>query len=182
MDSKDFSSKFNSMISGNMEDFDIVYLEMKKPIFTIIYRILGNLYDSEDVMQDLFLNLLSLPSNKKISNPRAYMFSMARNMAIDKLKQNKRYVDYPDDIDFDNYENNEMEEERCISNSSIEIALSKLSQSQREIITLRINGDLKFKEIANIVNLPLGTVLTNYNRGIKKLKETLERMQQSISP
>lgn len=42
MDNIEFSKKFKSMLAGSKDDFDLVYREMKKPVFTVIYRITGN--------------------------------------------------------------------------------------------------------------------------------------------
>lgn len=174
MDNIEFSKKFKSMLAGSKDDFDLVYREMKKPVFTVIYRITGNWYDSEEILQDLFLRLLRLAPETKISNPRAYIFTMARNMSIDKLKSNKHdseYIEGEYSEEDEDYEDNNNKFDKAL----IDKAFDMLEPSQKEILTLRLNGNLKFKDIAKMVNLPLGTVLGRYSKGIKNLKTIIER-------
>lgn len=171
MDNKTFKNLFNSMRNGNKDSFTCIYNELKKPVYTIIYRILLNKYDSEDVMQELFLRLYKLSPETKIDNPRAYIFQMARNMAITQLKKVRDDVIDEDMVD-ENYSN--FDETIC-TRLTLDEALKHITISQREIISLRINADMKFKEIAKVLDLPLGTVLTRYKTALKTLKELIQR-------
>ena len=173
MDNKSFKNLFDSMRNGNKESFTCLYNEIKKPVYTIIYRILLNREDSEDVMQELFYRLYKIAPETKVDNPRAYIFSMARNLAFDKYKERQRYdSDELSEETVDEY--NSLFEDRIISKLSLDDALTYISESGREIISLHINGNMKFREIANLLNLPIGTVLTRYNNSIKALKKLLK--------
>ena len=173
MDNKLFKNLFNSMRNGNKESFTCLYNELKKPVYTIIYRILLNIEDSEDVMQEVFYRLYKIAPETKVDNPRAYIFSMARNLAFDKYKERQRYEnDELVEETIDEY--NSLFADRIISKISLDEALAYISESGREIISLRINGNLKFREIAKMLNLPIGTVLTRYNSAIKALKKMLK--------
>lgn len=170
MTENEFNEYFQNMIHGNIDSFSNIYEDTKKPVYTIIFRILGNRDDSEDIMQDLYLKLFNLPPETNISKPRAYIFSMARNMAYNQLRKktsdelNEDYVD----VEYSN-----MEDIIC-TNITLNEAMKKLSRIDIDIISLKINGDLKFREIANIVHLPIGTVLSKYYSAIKKIKNELK--------
>ena len=55
----------------------------------------------------------------------------------------------------------------------VERALSALSAEENQIVTLRVNAGLKFREIAAMLDLPLGTALWKYRRAIGKLRDIL---------
>ena len=55
----------------------------------------------------------------------------------------------------------------------IERALDQLDEPKRRIVTLHINAGLKFREIAEIMDIPLGTAIWRYNDAIKRLRELL---------
>ncbi len=170
MDNIQFKTEFNNMRAGSIDSFNNIYNEMKKPVYTIIYRLLLNKYDSEDILQDLFLRLYKLSPEYKIDNPRAYIFMMARNMALDKLKEKKVDELTEETIDYEN----SYFDDKVVNSLSLDDALSKLDIKDREIITLRINGEMKFREIASMMNLPLGTVLTKYSHALSTLKKLMK--------
>jgi RNA polymerase sigma-70 factor (ECF subfamily) len=57
----------------------------------------------------------------------------------------------------------------------LSFCMEKLSEEERQIVVLHVVGGLKHREIAQMMNLPLGSVLSKYRRTLKKLKEMLER-------
>ena len=63
--------------------FEIIYNELKTPIFTIIIRIVQSPELAEDILQELFIKLYQSPPNPTLSKLRAYIFQMARNLAIE---------------------------------------------------------------------------------------------------
>ena len=167
MDEKVFKSKFAEMLTGDRSAFTDIYNELKTPVFTVIFRMVQNRADAEDVMQELFLRLLRHGKDDGIKNPRAYVYMTARNMAIDSLRK-KGFEELSEDIP----DNTDGESDSCCK-MDIETALSKLNVKEREIVSLHLNAGLKFKEIAAIQNIPLGTALFRYNSAIKKLRRLL---------
>ena len=153
---------------GDRTAFEVLYESLKKPLFTIILRITHEMALSEDVLQEVFLKLYLSPPDPSV-NPRAYLCRMARNLAIDSVRKRKPSVDLE-------------EAENCLyhpvdnlaQKMDIENALLSLPDRERQIVTLHINGELKFREVADILSLPLGTVLWAYRKAIKQLRNTLE--------
>ena len=156
-----------SVRDGDMTAFEALYETMKKPLFTIILRITHDVAMSEDIIQDMFLKLyLKTPSS--VSNPRAYLCRMAHNLAIDSIRKQKQAFTLEDT---DSLPDHSVD---CISQKiDVEEALLSLSERDRRIVTLHINGELKFQEIANIMAIPLGTVLWAYQKSIKQLQRVL---------
>lgn len=170
MRNNEFESKFALMLTGDEEAFTYVYNETKKPVYTIINRIVNNRCESEDIMQDLFLRLISKKDLDKVKNPRAYIFMMARNMAIDSLR--KEHPDYLEE-DVADMDSSSFDEQVCLT-SSIEDAILQLSIKEREVITLHINAGMKFREISDYLGEPPGTLQSRYNSAIKKLRSIMK--------
>ncbi len=151
--------------NGERLALEELYSDMKVPTYTIIYRILGDRNTSEDVLQELFVKLYKNAQKVAVKKPRAYIFQMARNMALDNLRWQKRAGEALNDEGSYNPWQDECDK------LDIQSAMKILSSDITEIITLHINGGLKFREIADITNAPLGTVLWKYRKGISQLQK-----------
>lgn len=154
---------------GNMDAFSQIYEELKTPIYTIIYRILYDRPMSEDVMQEVFIKLYNKPPSLQIENPRAYIFQMARNLAID----NKRKLKESEPLSHKTESNGISIEYSVNTRLDLESALKNLELDDREIVTLHLNANLKFREIAKVIDKPMGTVLWKYQKSIKMLRDIL---------
>ena len=153
------------MADGDKNAFGAVYEELKMPVFVAVYRIVQNREAAEDVTHDVFIKMFT-GASREIKNPKAWVFKMARNAALDLLRkrQTEQLSDEMaagDTIDAD------------ITRIGIESAMSKLCKEEREILTLHINADLPFKEISDITGLSLPSVYRRYRKALSKLKNEL---------
>jgi len=161
----------DSVRSGDKTAFAALYEKMKKPAFTVILRITRDFALSEDILQELFLKIyLSPPVN--ISNPRAYIFRMARNLAIDSMRKQKT----EDGLEAAEHQSWQPQEDLS-AKFDIECSIMALAERERMIVTLHINGGLKFREVAEVMELPLGTVLWAYRKAIGQLQNILGGVQ-----
>ena len=171
MNKIELQKAFEAVRSGDLNAFEEIYNYLKTPIFTIILRITHDIALSEDILQDVFIKLYQLPPAHLIKNPRAYIFQIAHNLAIDNLRKQPQYAD------LENIENIENLMYIPIDDVSdkldIERALKSLPLQECQIVSLRINGELKFREIAAMLDIPLGTVLWKYKKAIERLRYLL---------
>ena len=157
------------MQNGDKIAFEEIYEQLKTPIYTIILRITQDNALSEDILQEVFLKLYRSPLKPQIENPRAYLFQMARNLAIDNVrKQQPRFADL-ESIENLAY----LPTDDFSLRMDIDHAMKRLPLQERQIVSLHINGELKFREIANMMDIPLGTVLWKYQKAIKWLRSKL---------
>ncbi len=166
----DLKKAFENFINGDKNSFEEIYNEIKQPVFVIIFRIVLQKELAEDIMQELFMKIFVSPPDKSVSNLRAYIFQMARNLSIDALRSNGG-IRWEDVNDFDG--SNDGGLERFILGLDVEKAMVKLQRLEREIISLHINGELTFLEISKIVGLSLPSVYRKYCKGIKTLRKEL---------
>ncbi len=159
---------FLKVSSGNDEAFIQVYEGLKQPIFTVICRIVRSRETAEDLTHELFLRLLESPPDFRVKNLRAYIFQMARNLAIDALRRER----CNGDID-----GMEIPERDCIESYiaswDIESAMARLPQDAREIVTLHLTAELGFAEISKIVGCSVSSVFRKYRKAIAALREQI---------
>ena len=168
MNNKELSTQFNALRSGDINAFEKIYEDLKTPLYTIIVRIIGDFGLAEDILQEVFIKLYNSPLTNEVHNPRAYIFKMARNIAIDGIRNRRT------DTSLDELEETVQEPENDLtSHLDVEAIMQKLSSIERQIVTLHVNGGLKFREIADIVGKPLGTVLWCYQTAVSKLRKYL---------
>jgi RNA polymerase sigma-70 factor (ECF subfamily) len=151
----------------NYQSFDVFYNLTKNQVFYAIINIVKDKSQAEDLMQDTYLKFLEkIDQYKDGNNPYAYLSRIARNLAINYYNQDKKIV-YNDEL----IDQSDSLYESVEENEEIFKLLNILSDIEKEVVTLHVINDLKFKEIASILKKPLGTVLWIYNKAIKKLKE-----------
>ena len=166
MNNEQLKSIFSRIRNKDKDAFTAMYNELKIPVFTIIYRIVNKKETAQDITQDVFGRLFISPPDSSIKNIRAWIFTLARNLAIDSTRKTQS-------ANIDDIQIMSDEEESILLRLSIDDAMKKLSLIERETVTLHLNGGLKFKEIAPIVNLSLSATYRTYKKALKKLRTIL---------
>lgn len=165
MDNEILKCGLDAINRGDIDAFDEIYMELRVPVYTIIFRILYDEPLAEDVMQEVFIKLLQSPPSPHIKNPRAWIFKIARNLAIDNKRKSSPY------LSSDDMKSLEPSLEDTIGmRLDVETAMRLLPLDEREIVSLHINAGFKFREIADITDIPLGTVLWKYQKAIGRLR------------
>lgn len=165
MENQHLSGLFARM--PDREAFSEIYMALKQPVFTICLRILRNREAAEDVCHDLFVKLYTTPPDPSLRNHRAWVFRMARNLAIDALRsQQLRGGGTPqeDELSF------------CPdwdTRLDLEAAIASLTLREREVLTLHINADLTFSQISGITGDSLPSTYRTYRRSLKRLRQIM---------
>ena len=140
--------------------------EWQEQLFRYAYFRLGNRSDAEDVVQDAFLKVASATTS--LSNPKAYLFRTVSNGCVDMMRRKSILAPLEEKMTSPAY-SNEMEAEEEFRR--IERLLSRLPESQTEVIRLHIHAGLKFTEIAELLEEPVTTIKSRFASGIEKLKQ-----------
>lgn len=175
------------------KDGDINALEQIIDIYKAgLYGFLLKLTGKQDVAEDIFQEVFI----KFVKNPRAYserdkfkswLYTVARNAAMDYFRRekikNEMQIVVEDGSDGESriaatlgVSANDTPEkiyENKILSEKIDLALTKLSVEQRETFYMRHYGQLSFKEIADVLNVPIGTVLARMSRSAALLRKEL---------
>ena len=154
--------------TGDRSALEALYREFSIPFYTLIMRMTGDKALSEDVLHDFFVKLFLSPPAGSLRNPRAYLYRMLRNLAIDTLRRQKKNDPLDESLPW-----GEDFSAAAAERLDLDCAVSTLSPADREILSLHISSGLTFREIAEISETPLGTVLWRYQRSLRKLRALL---------
>ncbi len=187
MTEKDFDECMIKICQGDKEALKTVYLEYNTYIYSIVYTMLGNRENSEDICSDFFIKLWTNSDKYKSgSGHKGYLATIARNMCIDFIRKNKREMliaefetnqDDEGGLSGENRLNiaggcDESEiEKTVVGDINLRSALERLKPSQKEVVNLKIMGEFTFKEISAIIKKPIGTVTWLYREAIENLRK-----------
>jgi RNA polymerase sigma-70 factor, ECF subfamily len=158
---------------GNTASLEKLYRDLSSVVFALALSILKNRSLAEDVLQDTFVRIkISAGSYKPGTNGRAWILKIARNLAISALRSSHHEtsgtfieVSEASGIDF---------AQDKIDSLILRESLSILSQQERQILLLHAVKDLKHREIAQVLDIPLGTALWKYRQAIRKMEKFLK--------
>ena len=141
-------------------------------------KIIKNKENSEDIMQNVFTKIFELPEIKLPDNKEAsWLYTVTKNETITKLRKLK------EDIDIDsiyNVSKDCKDIENIIDNDKYNRIIDKLDKKEQEIVSLKILGQLSFKEIAKLMNMPIGTVQWHYYKALDNIKILIGNMTMFI--
>ncbi len=179
-----FEEAVRRMVHGDKEGLREIYESYLGYIYRIIYEILQSKENAEDVTSEFFIRLWDRAEQfKPGTGHKGYLATMARNMAIDFLRKHKReeLTAMLQDVE------SEAEEEEhsgmikaakssmdvegeVVQSMSVEEAMATLKPGERQVVSMKVLGELTFKEISQIMGIPMGTVTWKYQNAIKKLR------------
>ena len=151
-----------------------IYDAYSGSLYRYLLALLSRAEDAEDALQEVFVGLLRRRGRGEIENLQAYLFQAARNQAVTiRRRRKKRERESAAaalswiDVEACDPEAREMaiEIDRC---------LPRLPAEQREVMVLRLSEGLTFREIAELLGLPLNTATSRYRLGLTKLRGLLK--------
>jgi len=160
---------------GEAKAFDELLQRYRTPLFSTLFRLVGDRALAEDLFQESFLRVIRhagrYDPEQKFSG---WLYRIARNLSVDALRQ--RGVRQEQALDEDHQDGNP-QPERVLAQKeqgqAILRALGLLPLEQREVFVMREFSGLSFKEIAEVTRSPLNTVLGRMHLAVKKLRASL---------
>ena len=172
MTDKEFDKCMSAVKKGDKNALKLIYEEYLPYLYTVIFGVLGNREMAEDVSADCFIKLWQNADKYRPGNGhRAYLATMARNLALDELRKRKHEILQEEDDDTPGMDVASDADTETVSGISVTAAMEKLDEKERRIIDMKVLSDMTFKEISEILGVPMGTVTWRYREGIKKLKK-----------
>ena len=168
---KELSGKLMLIKTGDKGAFEEIYREINAAAFTVSYRITGDRCLSEDIIQEFFVKLYRKPPEEPLEKPRAYLLRMVHNLTVDKLEKAHISIDECENMLSD-------KEDSTDQRIDLERAFAKLSLEERQLVALHLNGGFKFREIAEMLKIPVGTALWRYRKAINRLRSILNGGEQ----
>ena len=176
-----------AFIVGEAAAMEALYLRYRQSIYSWLLRMTGDAAEAEDIYQDVWLKVIRSASNYRSGNFKAWLWQIVRNKTTDRMRKKSPslVLDAPvcaddegehtvvDQLSDDAAANALMQIEEMERRRMACDAIDMLPTAQREVVLLRINGELSFKEIADMLAAPIGTVLARMHNAVKNLKAAL---------
>ncbi|MEM7144663.1 MAG: sigma-70 family RNA polymerase sigma factor [Verrucomicrobiota bacterium] len=168
--------------AGDREAMTAILTEWNDPVFGFLMRRLGNRADAEDAAQETFVRIVKgLGRYEHRGQFRAWVFRIARNQAALTATRRGRVGDREVGMESAGLEalGEEQEDdgvERLERAEALRRAIEALPEAEREVVLMRVDDDLKFREIAERTGVSLNTVLGRMRNATRRLREKLERV------
>lgn len=158
-----------AVLDGNIDSFNIIIYRYESSIFKFILTMVKNPEEAKDLTQDVFITaynkLYTFKSHSKFSS---WLYQIARNKSVDYLRKNKGHIQLSIENAWDVYSNDPLPEqwlELKETKTELQGFINHLDDTTRQIVMLKsLNDNLKFADIAEILNLNVSTVKTKYYR------------------
>jgi len=180
----------SAFISGEENALEPLVYRHKDKIYTAVYMLVKDKYIAEDIFQEAFLKIIKTMRSGKYAEQGKFLpwaIRVAHNLCMDHFRRTRRdipitFADGRDISDIiplmvgspaDNME-------RKQTNLGVRQLIELLPEDQREVIVLRMYGDLSFKEIADITSVSINTALGRMRYGLINLRKMITEKQMVL--
>jgi RNA polymerase sigma-70 factor (ECF subfamily) len=154
------------------KDFEKTWLQTSNRMRAYMYCACGSWTEADDLLQDCYLHAFQRWDQFNGSGSRqAWIFSIARNVCIDFFRGRRKQTTT---INNKIFTEAGITEDRDEEMESIWNIINSTADEYREVIYLRFAAELDYKEIAESLKIPIGTVRSRLHRGLKVVKEKLQ--------
>jgi RNA polymerase sigma-70 factor (ECF subfamily) len=168
-------------LDGNKQAFGEIVNRYQKMVARTVKGMLGDSVYSEDIGQEVFIKLFySLSDFRGEAKLSTYIQKIAVNLTLNEIKRRKRFFsmfsqkgsDEMYEVDLPDHETEEKKEAKEL----VTKALSGMDPKFRTVVVMRMLQGYSTKETAEILDLPIGTVLSRLSRAQEQLKSILEKL------
>jgi RNA polymerase sigma-70 factor (ECF subfamily) len=176
---------------GDEGAFETLYRRYEKPIFSFIYRMVLSAEDAEDLCQETFFKVVRAKKKYRATAKfKTWLFHIALNLCRDRIRRMKfrSHLSLNSPVFSQDSEQIQLRQSVCDPSSDptkpaqtaeiktlVRQAFIKLPEQERTVVILRQYHDLKFSEIAEIIDCPVGTAKSLNHRGREKLMKSLAK-------
>ncbi|HEY1031844.1 MAG TPA: sigma-70 family RNA polymerase sigma factor [Flavipsychrobacter sp.] len=184
------SELIHAFIQGDERALETLVYRYKDKLYTSIYMLVKDKYIAEDIFQDAFLKMIRTMREGRYSEQGKFLpwaIRVAHNLCMDHFRKVKQQVqvllpdgkDISDLIGTSDYNASDRIETRQ-TNESVRQLIEALPEEQREVIVLRMYGDLSFKEIADMTAVSINTALGRMRYGLINLRKMIQDKQMVL--
>jgi len=169
---------------GEVKAFEILLKRYERPLFNFIVRSVRREDLAEELLQEVFIRVIKSASNyQQTAKFSTWIYTIARNICIDRARKKsgkELSLDQPIgdsndgrshvDLVADTASQVSTEHDRTVFLGKLEEALARLPEDQREVFLMREVSDLKFREISEILGVPVPTVKSRMRYALEALR------------
>lgn len=176
---------------GDEAAFEMLYRRYEKPLLNFLYRVVMNAVDAENLCQETFFKIVRAKKKYEATAQfKTWLFQIALNLCRDRKRRMKHRSHLSLNAHASPQNDGDIELQELISDPSsdcekymeideleafIQEAIAYLPKEEHFVVILKEYQGLKFTEISDIMNCPIGTVKSLNHRAHKKLRKTLAK-------
>lgn len=177
MTRQELDEKMLRLQQGDETAFEDIYNETKRGLFAFILSICRDYYLAEDMMQTTYVKLRTTISAYQAGlNAYAWLYTIAKNATVNEVLRRKRECateSFEDDARWGTYDIEDKE-------SPVTRVMNKvLNDVERQVVTLHVISGFKHREISQMLDKPLGTIIWTYNNALAKMKKALQKEREN---
>ena len=173
--------------SGDADAFGQLLLEHQKNVYNLCYRMAGNPDDAMDLSQETFLRAWRCLDQYQFASAfSTWLYRLCSNICIDFLRRRRRQQTVP--LTFEDADGEEqtyavpdaqpLPEEQVelkLTRETLAAAMAQLLPEHRAVLQLRVVNEMSYEQIADVLDIQIGTVKSRLSRARNQLKKILER-------
>lgn len=146
----------------------------------------GLLHDAttaDDLVQDCLERVISQWHRRRNDNARTWVFAILHNLAVNRLRQSARRGEHLalDDVGEDLIAHRPTQDDG-LTRADVMSAIRLLPEEQRSVLLLIAVEDLAYAQVAEVLDIPVGTVMSRVSRGRERLRQILENPARDARP
>lgn len=172
---------------GDADAFEQLLLEHQKNVYNLCYRMAGNPDDAMDLSQETFLRAWRCLDQYQFASAfSTWLYRLCSNICIDFLRRRRRQQTVP--LTFEDADGEEqtyavpdaqpLPEEKVelkLTRETLAAAMAQLLPEHRAVLQLRVVNEMSYEQIADVLDIQIGTVKSRLSRARNQLKKILER-------
>ena len=172
---------------GDADAFEQLLLEHQKNVYNLCYRMAGNPDDAMDLSQETFLRAWRCLDQYQFASAfSTWLYRLCSNICIDFLRKRRRQQTVP--LTFEDADGEEqtyavpdaqpLPEEQVelkLTREALAAAMAQLLPEHRAVLQLRVVNEMSYEQIADVLDIQIGTVKSRLSRARNQLKKILER-------
>lgn len=168
--------------NGDIDKMGLLYERYHRQLYRFIFNMTKQKELSEDMVQNIFLRMLKYPDGfMGFGEYKMWMYHIARNAIYDHFRKVKKaplntdVKNFEERIEGEQYSDARLEKEQELR--ILETAMEKLSDENRELLILCRFQELKYHEIAKILNTTEGAIKVRVHRALNQLKSNYQKIE-----
>ncbi len=162
------------LAAGSNAAFETLYRGTSRGVFAFLYAMVRNRWDAEDLTQETYLKVkMNIGQYRQGTNFRAWMFQIAKNLALNHLKAAARTAPLLGEV-----ADEETPADACETSLFFEDLKRILTAEEYKIVMLHDVSGFRHREIAQLMEMPAGTVMWQYSRAVKKIKKFMKEEER----
>jgi len=176
---------------GDVRAFEMLYRRYEKPLLNFLYRVVMNAVDAENLCQETFFRVVRAKKKYEVTALfKTWLFRIALNLCHDRLRRMKHRSHLSLNAQALSQDDGDIKLQELIPDPSSDLvkhveadelealvqgAIASLPENEHLVVILKEYQGLKHSEIADIMNLPIGTAKSLNHRAHKKLRKILAK-------